>query len=323
MNNLQITLGKEIQQGEKTFTQLIGGFGQNNPMISAKQLGELLGYSNGVKSVNLIMNRNQEHFKEGMDYIDLKSEVSQRNHENIFNILTEIGYTQNGLNRSKNIYIFSQAGFLLFLKFAEGDKAVEIYKNFIEDYFKTKVENKNMKLSIEEEIQKLKEDKKSLLGEMFMENDEGKKIELFNKNEELNRRITKLEKSMSEKEIVMKLQPKLSIVDKFTNSDGYFDIGTFSKILNIKNMGRNKLFRWMKDQKILMEDNEPYQKYMDYFKVFPVTSKSGMIFNKTMIKPKGITYIFKRLIQDNKIIPKSIDKVIEELEAQPKTTMNI
>lgn len=156
-----------------------------------------------------------------------------------------------------------------------------------------------------------------------MENDEGKKIELFNKNEELNRRITKLEKSMSEKEIVMKLQPKLSIVDKFTNSDGYFDIGTFSKILNIKNMGRNKLFRWMKDQKILMEDNEPYQKYMDYFKVFPVTSKSGMIFNKTMIKPKGITYIFKRLIQDNKIIPKSIDKVIEELEAQPKTTMNI
>ena len=122
------------------------------------------------------MNRNQEHFKEGMDYIDLKSEVSQRNHENIFNILTEIGYTQNGLNRSKNIYIFSQAGFLLFLKFAEGDKAVEIYKNFIEDYFKTKAENKNMKLSIEEEIQQLKEDKKSLLGEMFMESDETRKI---------------------------------------------------------------------------------------------------------------------------------------------------
>jgi len=147
-----------------------------------------------------------------------------------------------------------------------------------------------------------------------MESDETRKISLFNRNEKLNNRITELEKSMSEKETLKKLQPELSIVDKFTNSDGYYDLKVFSKILDIENMGRNKLFKWMRDQKIFMKNNEPYQKYMDYFKVFPVTNKTGMIFNKTMIKPKGITYIFKKLIQDNKIIPKSIDEVIEELK---------
>ena len=310
MNKLQITLGKEIQQGEKTFTQLIGGFGEDKPVITVRQITKLLDSKDKV--VNQTINRNIDSFEEGIHVLDLKNSVTES--DPLLEVLKTQGYTRQSMSNSKNIYIFSQAGFLLFLKFAEGDKAVEIYKNFIEDYFKTKAENKNMKLSIEEEIQQLKEDKKSLLGEMFMESDETRKISLFNRNEKLNNRITELEKSMSEKETLKKLQPELSIVDKFTNSDGYYDLKVFSKILDIENMGRNKLFKWMRDQKIFMKNNEPYQKYMDYFKVFPVTNKTGMIFNKTMIKPKGITYIFKKLIQDNKIIPKSIDEVIEELK---------
>ena len=50
--------------------------------------------------------------------------------------LKSIGYTKQALLQAKNIYIFSQAGFLLLLKFAEGDKSVQMYKDFIESYFK-------------------------------------------------------------------------------------------------------------------------------------------------------------------------------------------
>jgi very-short-patch-repair endonuclease len=133
-NELKLFIdGQVTTKDGREFTRLVGGFGEENPVISAKQLGELLGYSNGVKSVNLIMNRNQEHFKEGMDYIDLKSEVPQSDTlTNTFNILTEIGYTQNGLNRSKNIYIFSLEGFLLFLSIIEVNND---YTSFIQDYF--------------------------------------------------------------------------------------------------------------------------------------------------------------------------------------------
>ena len=311
-NELKLfTNGEVTTKDGREFTRLVGGLGKNKPVITDKQIAELLGYKKGAREVRERVSKNIKHFENGVHMEDLKRVLQT---DTLIETLISLDYAKQSITQAKNIYIFSQAGFLLFLKFAEGDKAVEIYKNFIEDYFKTKAENKNMKLSIEEEIQQLKEDKKSLLGEMFMESDETRKISLFNKNEKLNNRITELEKSMSEKETLKKLQPELSIVDKFTNSDGYYDLKVFSKILDIENMGRNKLFKWMRDQKIFMKNNEPYQKYMDYFKVFPVTSKSGMIFNKTMIKPKGITYIFKKLIQDNKIIPKSIDEVIEELK---------
>jgi len=155
VNKLQITLGKEIQQGEKTFTQLIGGFGEDKPVITVRQITKLLDSKDKV--VNQTINRNIDSFEEGIHVLDLKNSVTES--DPLLEVLKTQGYTRQSMSNSKNIYIFSQAGFLLFLKFAEGDKAVEIYKNFIEDYFKTKAENKNMKLSIEEEIQQLKEDK--------------------------------------------------------------------------------------------------------------------------------------------------------------------
>ena len=171
MNSLELfTNGKVVTKDGREFTRLVGGFGEGKPVISDKQVSELLGYKKGAREVRDRVAKNLKHFETGLHIEDL-----QRVGENdtFIDTLISLGYAKQSITQAKNIYIFSQAGFLLFLKFAEGDKAVEIYKSFIEDYFKTKAENKVMKLTIEEEIEKLKEDKKFLLGAMFMENDEG------------------------------------------------------------------------------------------------------------------------------------------------------
>lgn len=70
---------------------------------------------------------------------------------------------------------------------------------------------------------------------------------------------------------------------------------------------------------ILMNNNQPYQRYIDYFKVLPVENRYNNKINyKTMIRANGVKYIFERLIKNGKIIPKSINEVMQELDESDK-----
>ena len=74
-----------------------------------------------------------------------------------------------------------------------------------------------------------------------------------------------------------------------------------AKILNYKNIGRNKLFEILRDEKILDNHNQPYQKYIDagYFRGIETKfeDKDGdtHINLKTVVFQKGVDYIKKTL----------------------------
>lgn len=313
MNDFIFKIGKKINFKDETFTQLIGGFGDSNPIITIKQIAKLLALKDKV--INQTINRNIQCFIQNVHIIDIKNSVTDS--DPLYETLLLQGYTKQSIANSKNIYVLSQAGFLLYLKFAEGDRAVELYKNFIEDYFKTKAENKVMKRTLTEEKQFLTDTRKTILGSMFMETDEKKRMEFFYENERIAKRISEIEIVLSNKELAQQIQEKvqddLTIADTLTNSNKLYDMGTFSKVLNMKGLGRNNFFEWLRDNGILMSNNTPYQRYMDYFKVVQTVNKRKQVFNKTMVKSKGIKYIFNQLIKDGKIIPKTIDEVLTEL----------
>lgn len=90
------------------------------------------------------------------------------------------------------------------------------------------------------------------------------------------------------------MKPKAIEYDKFIDSDSLLDVGAVAKLFGI---GRNNFFKMLRDHKILMSDNEPYQDYVKYFeiKVKPVPM-GNKIENKTVtfFKPAGISYISKR-----------------------------
>lgn len=293
----------EVVKGERKFTRLMGGFSEDDYSITTKQIAELMNYENSI--VNRTINRNIKSFTENLDIIDLKLAMPEWN--------SEIGYTKNAYNASKNVYILSKSGFLLYLKFAEGDQAVELYKDFIEDYFKTKAENEVMKDVIEQTIESLNEEKAMLLGKVFMAKDEGERFELMQLLERKNEQILELTKTQSEEEVCKQMQSKVYTAEKLEDTEGSYDIGTISKVFAIKNLGRNNLFKWLKENKILTNKNEPYQQFNDYFKVI-VTTSNGYTSTKTLLKPKGIDFLVKRLINNNKIIPKSIEQIKEELK---------
>jgi prophage antirepressor-like protein len=110
------------------------------------------------------------------------------------------------------------------------------------------------------------------------------------------------------------MKPIVSLVDKFVNTNNCYDIGTYAKILESKELGRTRLFAWLRDKKILMSNNVPYQIYTKYFKVIPVVNQwTGQTNYKTLLKPIGITYIYNKLLKDGKVIEKPLEKVIEDL----------
>lgn len=119
------------------------------------------------------------------------------------------------------------------------------------------------------------------------------------------KKIELREQQLKEKDAQLELQkPKVDFADHVTDSDNAIDMGTFAKYAQKQGitMGRNTLFKWLRDQGVLMDNNVPYQRYLNagWFKVIEniYNTGSGQYTNpKTLVTGKGqvalINYIRK------------------------------
>ena len=92
---------------------------------------------------------------------------------------------------------------------------------------------------------------------------------------------------------VTEMRHKSEFYDDVTGST---DIGSVAKVLNIPNMGRNKLFSFLREKKVLNKRNEPYQEYVDkgYFRQIETSwehNGTTHINLKTVVFQKGVDYI--------------------------------
>lgn len=95
---------------------------------------------------------------------------------------------------------------------------------------------------------------------------------------------------------VTEMKPKAEFYDDVTGSTDTIDIGSVAKVLNIPNMGRNKLFAFLRENKILNRRNEPYQEYVDkgYFRQIETSwehNGTTHINLKTVVFQKGLDFI--------------------------------
>lgn len=99
---------------------------------------------------------------------------------------------------------------------------------------------------------------------------------------------------------IEKLKPAAEFAYQICSSKDAIDIGNCAKVLN-RNIGRNKLFEFLRNRKVLQQDNIPYQKYIDsgYFRVietkYTIPSGETKISLKTLVLQKGVAYINKLL----------------------------
>lgn len=110
------------------------------------------------------------------------------------------------------------------------------------------------------------------------------------------KKLTELEVEEATKPLL----PKAEFYDAVTDSKDAIPMSSVAKVLNIKGIGRNKLFEILRDKNILRGNNEPYQTMVDrgYFRVIETKyTKNGdtHINLKTLVTQKGLDYIRKIL----------------------------
>lgn len=107
------------------------------------------------------------------------------------------------------------------------------------------------------------------------------------------RKIEQLQKQLAD------AQPKIAFHDAVTGSKDTIDIGEAAKVLAIPGLGRNKLFERLRNEGILMQNNQPYQKYVDagYFRtiesIYTKPDGSTHVSIKTVVYQRGLNFIRK------------------------------
>ena len=110
---------------------------------------------------------------------------------------------------------------------------------------------------------------------------------------------------IEEIENLKELNNKLKTV---IGKDGLIDVDTFSKTLNIKELGRNNMYKWLRENKYFMRNNKPYQHYINQglFKLKSVGYRTNCIGEqiplfKTYISIKGCGYLLDKLVNQGYI----------------------
>lgn len=98
-----------------------------------------------------------------------------------------------------------------------------------------------------------------------------------------------------------RMQPKVALAEAMLTSKNAISVGDFAKSTYSKfGLGTVNMFRVLRDTGFLLENNTPYQKYINagYFRVIEVPVTIGYqkyLMPKTLITPKGQEYLFKKL----------------------------
>ena len=100
---------------------------------------------------------------------------------------------------------------------------------------------------------------------------------------------------------IEEMKPKADFFDAVADSKTAISMNDVAKVLAIKGYGRNKLFDYLRNEKILDRYNVPYQRYVDlgWFRVIEqkyMRNGEPQVTTKTLVYQKGIDAIRKRIL---------------------------
>lgn len=97
-------------------------------------------------------------------------------------------------------------------------------------------------------------------------------------------------------------QPLVEFANQVAGTENLIDMNAMAKLAVEENIpiGRNRLFKWLRKNEILMSDNLPYQKFIDrgYFAVKESVFETGSMtktYQQTFVTGRGQRYIIGRL----------------------------
>lgn len=102
--------------------------------------------------------------------------------------------------------------------------------------------------------------------------------------------------------MIEEMKPKAEFFDAVADSKTAVSMNDVAKVLGIKGYGRNNLFEFLRNIKILDSYNRPYQKYVDcgWFRVIEqryTKNGEGIVTFKTLVYQRGIDAIRRKIIE--------------------------
>lgn len=99
-------------------------------------------------------------------------------------------------------------------------------------------------------------------------------------------------------------KPKVEFADKLLKTKENILIREFAKLLCDEglNTGEKRLYKWLRENKFLMHNNEPYQRYLDNNTFVIKTNVVNTIFgdkqtHTTKITPEGQLYLYRKYME--------------------------
>ena len=236
---------------------------KNIRVLTTQQIADAYGTNTDVISRNFT--NNKDRYTEGKHFICLTG--------NELKVAKANGKIYGLPQNANKFYLWTEKGAFLHAKSLNNDIAWDVYDGLVDNYF-----NKNQNEIPKDYPTALRAYADAL----------ERKQELEEKNKLL----------LSENE---RMKPKEEFFDAVTDSKDAIDMGQVAKVLNYPKIGRNKLFEILRDNGILQQNNQPYQKYIDcgYFRVveqkYEARPGEIRINIKTLVFQKGIDYIRKIL----------------------------
>lgn len=101
---------------------------------------------------------------------------------------------------------------------------------------------------------------------------------------------------------IEEMKPKAEFFDAVADSKTAISMNDVAKVLAIKGYGRNKIFEFLRNEKILDRNNIPYQRYVDagWFRVVEQKYNRGsevVITKRTLVYQKGVDGIRKKILR--------------------------
>ena len=181
-----------------------------------------------------------------------KLECSQDFHKRNFALVFKDKQLPNNATRKDKCYVLTKDGFSFLVMGFTGKEAGKFKEDFI-NAFNKMAEQKSVNLPTKKE-----------LAQMVIDSENAK--ELAEKKLAENQALLVETKNHVEK--IMPMVEFASTIARTRNEE--IMVGEYAKLLNIKNFGQNKMFQFLRENKVFMEKSTlPYQKYLNagYFKV--------------------------------------------------------
>ncbi|MCC5631710.1 phage antirepressor KilAC domain-containing protein [Nostoc sphaeroides CHAB 2801] len=118
---------------------------------------------------------------------------------------------------------------------------------------------------------------------------------------------------------IVEMKPKVEMYNILLEANKAIKIGEFADLINVKKLGQNNLFKFLRTAGILDQQNKPYQKYMHHFNVVQKVNKhTGDVYSVVLVTPGGQQFLVKKILEAGHTIKSSVVNEIIEAAAADK-----